>query len=598
MGKTYGLDEIKADLEQTPITDTAKLIKLAKRVEKCSQTPKISLKIAVLGTNSIQYICKIMRLFLAAKYNIHADIYEGRYDGIASDVLDESSQLYSFSPDVVVVIPEIDDIKDIPALMSDSSQIQDVLNRSIGYYKTLWDRLASMNPHIFQANFVIPPVSQLGNLEANCAFSKNSFLHRLNLELAEQKTNRVTFLDFDSLAANVGKLRWFDYPSYFLYKQGFCLDFLGNVGALICSQIAALVGFTRKCLVLDLDNTIWGGIVGDNGFDGIELAPNSPIGESYRFFQRYILELKNRGVILAVCSKNDEDIAKEPFYKNENMLLKLDDISCFVANWDDKATNLLRISKELNIGTDSFVFFDDNPAEREIVIANLHDVMVIDVPTDPACYVSALDTARAFDWLQLTAEDLGRSSSYVSQQARIQLESSFVSYDEYLKALGMTARVSILAQSQIPRFSQLINKTNQFNLRTQRYSESDVAGFAADDDYRLIYAQLKDKFDDYGLISSVILHKQGDKCFIDTWLMSCRVLKRGVEYLIFSYIVMIARQMGCIGIIGEYIPSSKNSIVKDFYPQLGFKHMGDNIWFFDKFDFHEIQTFIKLEGDN
>jgi len=598
MDKENTQDDIKSELERTELSDIDKLMKLAKRAEKSdvySGKFNKSLKIAVMGTNSIQYVCKLVKLILAFKYGILANIFEGEYDGIANAILDDSSELYSFLPDVVVLIPDVGDVRGFPKLLSSDAEIAETFRESMDYYKMLWEKLSKTGAHIFQANFVSPPISQLGNLEANYAFSKNSFVSSLNQELIRQKPSNVTFIDFDALASNLGKNKWFDYSSYFLYKQGFCFDFLGDVCSLMCNQIAALSGMTKKCLVLDLDNTLWGGIVGDDGYDGIELDPNNAVGEAYRFFQSYVLELKNRGVILAICSKNEEEIAKEPFLKNKDMLIKLYDIACFIANWDDKATNITRIAKELNIGTDSLVFFDDNPAEREIVKTHLPEVMVIDVPNDPAYYASALYKAHTFDWIQLAKEDLSRSSSYVAQEKRTKLESSFVNYDEYLKALDMSADIGFLEQKQIPRFSQLINKTNQFNLRTQRYSEANISDFMQNDSYRLIYASLSDKFSDYGLISAVILRKDNAECFIDTWLMSCRVLKRGVEDLVFNKIAETAKELGCTKITGEYLSTKRNMMVKDLYLGYGFeKTSTDNTYVLDISRAHKINTFINL----
>jgi len=599
MDNKYSYEELKCDFEQTDVSDADRLLKLAKRAEKggiYNGHLEKQMKVAVLGTNSLQYICRLVKLFLAFKYGIHADILEGEYDGIASAILDEASELYLFSPDVIILIPDVGDIRAFPELLSNDAEVEKALKSSANYCTMLWENISKIGAHVFQANFVTPPVSQLGNLEANYAFSKTSFIHKLNLELIHQKPGSVTILDFETLASNLGKNKWFEYSSYFLYKQGFCFDFLGDVCSLICAQIAAVAGMTKKCLVLDLDNTLWGGIVGDDGYDGIELDPNNAVGEAYRFFQRYVLALKNRGVILAVCSKNDEEIAKEPFLKNENMLLRLDDIACFMANWDDKAINISRIASELNIGVDSLVFFDDNPAERELVKDNLPEILVINAPEDPAYYAAALDVAHAFDWLQIAKEDLSRSSSYVSGGERAKLESSFVNYGEYLKALNMTATIGFLDKRRIPRFSQLINKTNQFNLRTQRYSEAAIADFATDESYRLIYVELSDKFSDYGLISAVILRKSGDVCFIDTWLMSCRVLKRGVEDLLFNFIVEVASGLKCSKIVGEFLPTRKNMMVKDLFADYGFcKADAENTYMLNVAEASQRDTFISKE---
>jgi FkbH-like protein len=346
-----------------------------------------------------------------------------------------------------------------------------------------------------------------------------------------------------------------------------CLEFI--------RLIAASAGRVYKSLVFDLDNTIWDGIVGDDGFDGINLDPNDAVGEAYRHFQKYLLELRKRGVILAVCSKNDEDTAKEPFLKNQDMILRLDDIACFTANWDDKATNIKRIASLLNIGTDSMVFADDNPAEREIVRRYLPEVLVIDLPEDPSYYARAVDESSAFSWVEVTGEDLERTGTYVKNAERQELMESFADYDEYLRALEMKGKTGEPDGMQMKRFAQLINKSNQFNLRTQRYSEEELESMKKDSDVRLIYAALSDKFSDYGIISCVILKKKGDRCFIDTWLMSCRVLKRGVEYLVFDAVYETAKEWGCGRIVGEYLPTKKNGMVKDFYPGLGIERKSD-----------------------
>lgn len=522
--------------------DSVEFLRLIRRAEKRDAYARAGekLKIAVLGTNSIQHVVKGVRYLLYERYGVGGVFYEGGYDGIAGELMDEASEYYAFRPEVTVLLPD--------------SGVTDV-----ELYQSFWKRMPG---YILQANFVTPNVTALGNLEANVDFSRTYQIESANLKLARVKPANVAILNFNGLASRVGTDRWFDYPAYFSTKQGFSTDFLPEVCDLIVRQIGALMGRVRKCLVLDLDNTLWGGVVGDDGCDGIKLDPNDPVGEAYRFFQKYLLELKARGVILAVCSKNEQNIAEEPFDKNENMLLKRSDIACFVANWRDKATNLRAIARELNIGTDSLVFFDDNPAEREIVRMNLPEVLVVDVPPDPAYYAKALSDAGAFDWLQITKEDMSRSASYQSNQKRERLLQQSVDYEAYLAALEMRYDIGFLDAKRIPRFAQLINKSNQFNLRTKRYTERQIEDMLADPAYRLIYAELTDRFDHYGLISCVILKDN----FIDTWVMSCRVLKRRVENKMFDFI--LRHTQGPLR--AEYLPTSKNKMVENLYPELGF----------------------------
>lgn len=553
--------------------DKLELSTLLKQVRKSEkkQATEGGPKIAVLGTCSIQYFVKILRYYLEQEGIQGCSIYEGEYDGINMDVFDSSSKLYRFSPDYVILLPFYTDIKDMPSLLADEENVNRYVNSVKEYYNKIWTQLGKIpNIHILHGNFVIPPVRGLGNLEYQEVYSTNYFLKTVNEKLIKSKPTNVTIVDLDALACNIGKYNWFDYTSYFLNKAAIRIEYMPECVMCFVRQIKALLGNTRKCLVLDLDNTLWGGTVGDDGWDGIQLDPNNAIGEAYRFFQSYCHKLQERGVILAICSKNDESIAKEPFEKNENMVLHLNDISCFVANWENKADNLRKIAQELNIGIDSLVFFDDNPAERKIVKQFVPEVHVIDVPDDPALYVLQMEKEQPFEWLQITKEDIERTKSYGDNQKRKQLQDSFVNYNEYLAALDMKGRVDRVGKKEIPRFTQLINKSNQFNLRTIRYDESEIQQLVESDDSCCLCGKLRDQYTNYGIISCVILKKKNDICFIDTWVMSCRVLKRGVEYMMFEHIVKAALEMGCTSIKAQYIRTKKNKMVENFYESLGF----------------------------
>jgi len=552
------------------IEDVIEYIRKARKYKKTKSAVENPLKIAVLGSASIQYFVLILD-YLLYENNIHVEIYEGQYNGIAMDVFDESSAFYKFNPDLTILLPECSDITQFPDLCTEEGEVMRMVTEVTAYYRIIWDKIRQqLGCHIFQANFVVSLLKQLGNLECNYHFSKTIFVQLLNIELSKNRLGNVTILDVDGLASEIGKHKWFDYVSYFTSKLAYHIDYVVDYARLFVRQILVLQGKIRKCIVLDLDNTLWGGVVGDVGFDGIMLEPNNPIGEAYIQFQNYLLDLRRRGVILAVCSKNDEELAREPFERNIYMRLKLEDISCFVANWDDKATNLKKISEKLNIGLDSLVFFDDNPAEQEIVRSFLPEVLVVTVPKDPALYAISLENAKVFDWLQITNEDLYRTQSYISNQKRCKLEADFIDYDQYLAALNMELVYREIGDSDIGRFAQLINKSNQFNLRTKRYSESAIASMIEENAYRCVYIKLSDKFSNYGIISCVILQKQEAVCFIDTWVMSCRVLKRGVEDVAFGIILECAKQMQCNVIAGEYIPTAKNSMVKDLFLQFGF----------------------------
>ena len=563
-----------------PNESISKILKMANALVKKPDENAVAdrtgepLKVAVLGTHSIQHFVNVLRLFLDRE-GIYADIYEGEYDGINMDVLDDTSELYSFKPDVCILMMRYSDVK--------LEKKADV-DTEMDYLKNLWSHLEKISGvTVLQTNFALPVVRSYNGLEAAYEESFGSLLRLLNMRLTSEHPTNVHIVDMEYLSSYYGKRDWFDEGSYFLTKQGFNMKYLGPVAYETARIIKAVHGKTNKCLVLDLDNTIWGGVVGDDGALGIELDPHNPIGEAYRYFQQYVLSLKKRGVILAVNSKNDEDVAKEPFLKNADMILKLDDIACFCANWNDKASNMQYIAKSLNIGIDTLVFFDDNPAEREIIRKFCPSVTVIDVPVEPEKYVRALDEAAPFEWAAITKEDMARSDSYIENAKREAMQASFVDYNEYLKALEMRGKCGIVGAAEIERFAQLTNKSNQFNLRTQRYSEGEISVMLGDADTRCIYVSLSDKFTQYGVISCIILRRGNaengfgpDDCFIDNWCMSCRVLKRGVENFAFETVIAEARQMGCKRIVGEYIRTKKNSMVEGFYARLGFEPMDNS----------------------
>ena len=556
-------------LRQKPVTE---LFRSAKKLKKDPSLSKAGsggkkLKIAVLSSYSIQHFSLVLNLFLD-NAGITADILEGEYGGINMAVLDEASELYSFKPDIVLLLMRYSDV----------SYSEGCVEKTMEQLKNLWTHLDAINGvTILQSNFALPLERPFGQLEAAYGSSYLSSMRRINLEITENHPSNVHIVDMEYLSAFVGKERWFDEGSYFLTKQGFSMDYIGLAADEITRIIYALTVHTNKCLVLDLDNTLWGGVVGDDGPLGINVDPNDALGEAYRAFQKYILMLKDRGVILAVNSKNDEEKAKEPFIENPDMLLKLDDIACFVANWEDKASNMQKIASALNIGIDSLVFFDDNPAERAIIRQFCPEVTVIEVPEEPEKYVRALDEAAPFEWAEITEEDRKRADSYQANNRREALQSSFVDYNEYLKALEMEGECGFVGEVEKDRFTQLINKSNQFNLRTMRYTGSEIAELMEDKDARCIYVTLRDRFTGYGIISCIILKMVEDSdisgeriCFIDTWCMSCRVLKRGVEDMAFEFVVKAAREMGADILAGEYIPSAKNAMVKGLLESFGF----------------------------
>lgn len=579
MNKEKVINEINQfltlDLKKQSYLDILKYAKKYAKVKDELTAHQKVYKVAVIGSKSIQFFVKILELMAYQKGYV-LDIYEGEYNGITSEILDEHSPLYAFQPQYVFLLTHDSDIHVYPPLLSDQKTIDDWCHQTMAYYHTLWDKLEQLNCVVLQSSFVIPIERQLDQLEGSVPYSKANALRLLNYQLMIEKPHHVHLIDLEYIASYVGKQYWFDERNYYLNKAGFSYEYLPIVASYYVSRMCSLEGSVRKCVVLDLDNTLWGGVVGDDGYDGINLNPNDAIGEAYLAFQDYLLMLKQRGVILAVCSKNEEDVAKEAFIKNPFMRLSLDDISCFIANWEDKASNIKKISEFLNIGIDSLVFVDDNPAEREIVKTFLPEVTVIDLPEDPALYVRCLNEAMCFDWHALTKEDITRSQTYQENLKRQALQQSFVDYDSYLESLQMKGYVGEVGDNELERFIQLSNKSNQFNLRTVRLTEADVHRMQADPHYKLLYVTLSDCFSQYGLISCIILHKENQDCFIENWLMSCRVLKRGVEDFAFNEVLNVAKAWGCQSLIGEYIASKKNKMVKDFYSKMGFQKIDEN----------------------
>ncbi|MBQ2411989.1 MAG: HAD family hydrolase, partial [Anaerotignum sp.] len=428
----------------------------------------------------------------------------------------------------------------------------------------------------------------------------DSFLfqqRKLNYLLMEgcQKIKNVYLIDLDAIQANCGREKFSDPKLYYIAKMPVSVEVLPEVAKKVLDQIQALRGVTKKCVVLDLDNTLWGGVIGDDGLSGIQIGELGT-GHAFSDFQAWLKELKNRGMLLAVCSKNNEPAAKEPFEKHPEMILRLEDISMFVANWEDKASNIRNIQKTLNIGMDSLVFLDDNPFERNLVRSMIPEITVPELPEDPALYLQYLRSLNLFETASYSAEDASRTQQYRQQAERAVFESSFQSYEDYLKGLEMKAVAAPFDVFHYPRIAQLTQRSNQFNLRTVRYTEAEIEAISRDEHKITLYFTLKDKFGDHGLISVVILDKLEDNSlFVSEWLMSCRVLKRGMEEFITNKILQTAAENGCTKVIGEYLPTPKNAMVKDLYEAMGFERVGENRFEAEVSGFQNRKTFIMEE---
>jgi FkbH-like protein len=549
--------------------------------------------VAILGDSSTQILNQAIRGY-GFESGINAIIYESDYDSIERDVLNPSSALYQSSSDYTLLFFSAAKLRN--EFYSTSLDVRSSFASSkVEHLTTLITSLREKKNYaqIFLMNFQCEFDEIFGNFGAKFSSAFNFQIRKLNFLLSElaSKYNYLHIVDLASLYANYGRDFAFDPKLSVTADLGFSLDFTAVVARSFCQSLIALNGKIKKCIILDLDNTLWGGVIGDDGLENIQIGELG-IGKAFTRMQKWLKQLKERGIILAVCSKNTEQIAKEPFLVHKDMQLRLDDFAIFVSNWESKASNIRYIQSVLNIGFDSIVFIDDNKFERELVRKELPLVTIPELPEDPAEYVDFLSNLNLFETVSFSAEDEMRTRQYQEEAKRSVLKNTVGSEEEYLQSLNMTAVVESFTKFNIPRVAQLTQRSNQFNLRTIRYTETDVENIAQDPSYRTLAFQLKDRFGDHGLISVFILKKNIDHLFIDTWVMSCRVLKRGVEEFIINRAVDVAREYGFKEVIGEYLPTAKNGIVAKLYPNLGFRHLEMDTWVLDVETFKPLKTHI------
>jgi len=533
------------------------------------------LRLAILPTSTVDHLADVLRFWLAAQ-GFRADIHIGQFDTVTQTVLDGNSELYRFKPDVVWFFGSgRDPVLDV-APGAAEADIAAAVDRAVGDARALWSALADRHPcDIIHNNADIADFDLFGNFAGGAPWTRRNLLRRYNLALAAAAPPGVAILDLDHLSAFYGKGRWFDRRYWYHSKHAVAFDAVGRLAYQAARLVAALKGLAKKCLILDLDNTLWGGVVADDGLDGIRLG-DGPDGEAFVDFQKFVRGLKDRGLILAVSSKNEDDIAREPFQRHPDMQLGLEDIAVFRANWYNKADNIRDIVKTLNIGMDSVVYVDDNPVERALVREQLPEVAVPDMPQDPAQFIPTLCRELYFETTAFSVEDTERGRYYRDNVARDEHRQSFTDLNQFLKNLEMRAIVGAFDDFHLPRIAQLINKSNQFHLTGTRYGEDAIRAIMKDPKKICRYFKLRDRFGDNGLVSVVILdcaNKGGVD--IDTWVMSCRVLSRGMEEFICNELVRTARDAGGKTLRGRYVRSKKNNMVADLYGRLGFSKCGE-----------------------
>lgn len=565
--------------------------------KNCARTPETpdGTRFALLGDCATQLLATAIRGY-ALEMNLPLRVFEADYDQIDAQLMDTGSEFYAFAPETVLLYRCTEKLyerfvrtpldaraafaeTEIEKIRAEWARVQHGTKADILFFAFL-----PMDDGVFGSYA----------LREGSAFPYQ--LLKLNYLLAEaaREAGNVRLIDLEPIRAHMGYDAFHDPKLYAIAKMPISTQALPAVASRVVDAILARKGRFHKCAIVDLDNTLWGGVIGDDGLEGIQIGE---LGQGHAFteFQTWLKELKNRGVMLAVCSKNDEANAKEPFLRHPEMVLKLDDFSAFVANWEDKASNIRRIQKELNIGLDSMVFFDDNPFERNLVRTMLPEVEVPELPEDPAEYTAFARMQNLFDTNSYSDEDRVRTERYLAEKSRTELSAGIDNYDDYLKALGMKAVCAPFDAFHIPRIAQLTQRSNQFNLRTVRYSEQEIEEIAANPRYITRYYTLRDRFGEHGLIAVVILEKRENELFVNEWLMSCRVLKRGMEQFIADSILRAAREAGVARVVGEYIPTPKNAMVKDLYASMGFRPLGDGLYEARVDDYQNHQTFITEE---
>jgi FkbH-like protein len=541
------------------------------------------IKIALLATSTVDQFTYVLQLFLA-KEGFDAEFFISEFDTVHQTVLDTDSELYTFNPDIVWIFNNFRDLKIDVQPGSTAWEVEEKIQENVNQFKVLWVTLKqNSTAYIIQNNMDIPLERVFGNFEGNPPWGKTNFYRAFNSAIAKSVSSGITIFDMEYISSLFGKAQWFDDRYWYHSKHAMTMDSIGCVAFHASKLIGAIKGKAKKCIVLDLDNTLWGGVIGDDGIQGIKLGGNSPDGEAFSDFQKYLKKLKERGIILTICSKNEEKNAKIPFEQHPDMQLSLDDIIVFKANWNNKADNIIDIADILEIDLNSMVFLDDNPMERDLVKTMLPMVAVPDLPEDPCLYTQTLNRQLFFETVAFSTEDKSRSDMYKGNVRRKKGKAEFTNISDYLKNLNMHAFVGRFDALHLPRVTQLINKSNQFNLTTKKYTEAQIQSMMENSENICRYFKLKDRFGDNGLISLFILEKQDNSCLlIDTWVMSCRVFARGMEEFVFNELITIAQEINCNKILGKFIPTKKNNIVKDFYKKLGFSlldnSLGTTLW--------------------
>ncbi|MBI4404078.1 MAG: HAD-IIIC family phosphatase [Deltaproteobacteria bacterium] len=578
-GKEQSFWELLADsvLKADSFSDFYKLSQLRKKAAYIGLAePRRSngeLKVAFLGGYTLFPLHDLIELQFWAK-GFKCAPFVGEYDNYVAEMLDGGNALHSFNPDLIFVWPSPRIATYTGKLTDEPAKIRQKADQASGQILQLCHQAhEALGSEIILANFAPYPYFDPGPFRTRTLASDWNFRRLINMEIGLTAPRFVHICDVEFLACRKGALSTVDRKRWFESKQPAEFNFLVELAKEVVHTYLSVKSGPKKILVADADNTLWGGVIGDDGLSGIDIGRVSPRGEAFIEFQVYLKKLRERGVLLGLCSKNNIETVMEVFEKHPEMVLKKDDFVSMKVNWEPKSENIKQMAKELSILLDSFVFVDDNPAEIDIVSKFAPEVTSVLLPDDPSLYVSTLQDLRLFEPITLTEEDGERTDQYQSEKKRQELFGAATDMNTYLESLQMEGRVSLFVAEDIPRIAQLINKSNQFNLTTIRRSESDVERIMKDSQYHAFTVRLADRFGDHGLISVVICRVKEQVLEIDTWLMSCRVLQRQVEELVLNEIVKAAKMHGCNRVEGIYIPTAKNKLVENHYVKLGFQNI-------------------------
>lgn len=562
-----------------------------------AKTDFLEKNIAILGGSTTNDIKLVLEIFLL-NYGIRPHFYESEYNQYYQDAVFSNPELEEFHPDMIYVHTTNRNVTKYPLISDTEEDIEELLNLEMEKFESIWGNLKrKYGCPIIQNNFEMPFYRLMGNKEASDVHGRINYLTRLNMKFYQyaQKHDNFYICDINYISADFGLREWADPFYYYMYKYALNVNAIPYLSFNVANIIKSVLGKNKKGFVLDMDNTLWGGVIGDDGVDNIVLGQEDAVGQAYSEFQKYIKEHRQLGIILNIDSKNDYENAVSGLKHPDSEFLTEDFIS-FKANWESKDKNFTDIANELNLLPESLVFIDDNPAERYIVTEQLPGVSAPEIGAVQS-YIQNIDRNGFFEVTNLSADDLKRNEMYQENAKRAQLQATFTDYKEYLLSLEMKAVVKSFESVYMARIAQLTNKSNQFNLTTRRYTQAEIEDISSNREYITLYGKLSDKFGDNGVVSVVIGHKEGQECHIDLWIMSCRVLKRDMEYAMMDMLVKRCKEEGISQIFGYYYPTAKNGMVCAFYKSQGFQKIsedsqGNTEWIFDIPEIYEKKNYV------